>query len=202
MMKATTKRATASVAVACALALACGSVAFAAPVAGVGGAGAFDKNEGHTTVNVATDAGQLAAEVPLTMTVVANAQGGSFATGGTPTNYKLTNKSYFAIQVASVKAEKQTGWDYSDTALTAGSPSGMKINLGLKPGSATNPTTVTSAEVDTSGDTNWKVEAATDSAVATKTIAISGSTSPLSKSIGDTGEAAAKLTYTIQAATA
>lgn len=198
-MKLGMKKSALTVAMAGALALACAPAAFAASPS-VGGTSTFNNNEGHTDVKVATEAGQLSAEIPLNMTVVANAQGGALA--GKPGGYKIVNKSYFAIQVATVKAEAaaSSAWAYSNTSLTSASASGLNINLTLQPNGAGSATTLTSAGVDTSASQDWKVAAATGLAGTEKAIAVDGSTSPLSKSIGDAGEAAAKITYTIQAA--
>lgn len=195
-MKLGMKKSALTVAMAGALALACAPAAFAATPS-VDGTNTFSNNEGYTDVKVATDASQLSAEVPLNMTVVANAQGGALT--DKPSTYSIVNKSYFAIQVASVKAESN-GWTYSDSALTAASPAGLNINLTLQPAGAVSATTLTAAGVNTAASDGWKIGAAASAGGTPKAITVDGSTSPLNKSIGDAGEAAAKITYTIQAA--
>lgn len=175
-------------ALACASALALGSApaAFASP---------FDSsNLGSTTVQVTTDS-HLVADVPLTFGVKANIEGGPLE--ATSSNYGITNKSFFDIYVTKVKAEQQGDWVYSKTGFASAGALGTvgkvgDINLALQPAGGTS-TTLDGTEQTVS----WKIDPATSSTGTSKQITVTGSTSVLTKVVGSTPEAAAKITYTI-----
>ena len=198
--KNNTLKAACALALSGALALALAPAAFAAttaPSTSVDPNGtAFSDNKADTKVSVATDATQLSAEVPLNMKVVAKPAGGDLGVGQVPTTYAIKNNSSLSIFVTDVTAEAGTNWTYVDSSADSSlnsAPSGKTgvIHLGLTPASGTL------LEVEKTASAthpNWEIAANTS-----KTIAVSGKTSPLSKQTGDDGELAATLHYTIAA---
>ncbi len=196
--KKTTLKTACALALSGALALALAPAAFAAaPTPSVDSNGtAFVDNEQSTAVKVATDATQLSAEVPLNMKIVAKPAGGDLGTGQVPTTYAIKNTSTLDIYVTDVTAEAGTNWTYVDSnsdATLNSAPSGKTgvIHLGLTPASGT---LLEVEKATSSTHPNWLISAATS-----KTLAVSGKTSPLSNQTGDDGELAATLHYTIAA---
>lgn len=175
-------------AMACAGALALGAApaAFANPLDA--------NNSGSTTVQVTTDS-HLSADVPLIFGVKASIDGGALE--ATSNSYGITNNSYFDIYVTKVQAEAQGNWAYSATPFAAAGTAATTgkvgdINLMLQPAGGSLTT------LDgTSQKVSWKIDPATTSAGTSKQIAVTGSTSTLTKVVGSTPEAAAKITYTI-----
>ncbi len=200
--KKTTLKAACALALSGALALAFAPAAFAAPPSeGADTPTAFTGNSGDTKVKVATDAGQLSAEVPLNMKVVASPAGGAI-TAPDASAYQIKNNSYFKIYVTDVKATANTsaGWAYSATTTGAITATGVTGDIHL----AITPASGTKHEVSAAGGEkpNWEIAAAEDANGKTLGLAVTGATSPLKKSIGDAGELAVTLTYTIAAAPA
>lgn len=195
--KKTTLKAACALALSGALALALAPAAFAAaPTAGSDTPTAFKDNEQSTAVKVATDATQLSAKVPINMKVVAKPGGGDLAAGQVPDNYAIENTSTLSIFVTDVTAEAGTNWEYvdgkTDSKLnSAPTDKTGVIHLGLK---FDTKDVYEVEKAATAIHPNWEVPAKTS-----KTIAVSGKTSPLSKQTGDDGELAATLHYTIAA---
>lgn len=203
MIKTITKKGAMGVALACALTLACGPAAFGDPAAGTSGTQAFDKGKADSTLAVLTDAAQLSADVPLNVTVVAKPLGGGFDKVPTDGTYKITNKSYFDIVVSDIAAKAKSDWEYSDTSLAANDTSTAvigKINITLKPGSATAATVVKGSGTSPAA-ADWKVPAKNTAKDGELAMAVGGSTSVLKKSIGETtASEAVTITYTIEPA--
>lgn len=205
MIKTTAKKCMVGVALACALALACTTAAFAVPTAGTSGSQPFSEGKADSTLSVKTDASQLSAEVPLNVTVVANALGGGFDKVPSAAAYKITNKSYFDIVVSDVTATAKSDWHYSDVALSAANktPTGAigDINLTLAPSGKSATTVKGSGTSPAAAD--WKIPAATATSSGELAMTVGGSTSALKKSIGDTTPSdAATISFTIQPAAA
>lgn len=184
-----------------ALALACAPAAFAASSgAGVdSGTQDFVDNKADSLIRVKTDAEQLAAFVPLSVTLVADVKGGPLSAAPSADAYKITNNSYFAVKVSQVIAVAGSNWEYSDTALAMGTPASAAvgaINVTLTPGTAAGPTIVKGDGTSPSAS-DWTIGAATDAAGTALPIKVDGSTSALKKHIGDTASRAVTLSYTI-----
>lgn len=173
-------------------------------------------SDASTDVKVFGTDSQISVTVPVGLTVaVSGAPGAAFA--GAPTNYAISNNSYFDVQVKNVKATEQVGWDYSDakvtdkTAVSSGNTGAIHIDLYptiAKPTSTTGAVAITQAGVDTStGSTaaKWKVPAKkTADTPSTLAIGINGTTK-LDTGLDSDASAAATATtlvYTIGRATA
>lgn len=210
----------------CALALSLSpAAAFAAPVAGAG------VDEDKTTISDLTTDGEAATDVkvfgtdsqisvtvPVGLTVAASGAPGA-ALAAVPTNYSIVNDSYFDVQVKSIKAEAQTGWDYADAKVTASSSVSNGnvgiMHLDLYPtiadanGKTTGGVAVTTAGIDTTTTANqsakWKILAKkNETTPTTLAVGINGTTK-LDQGLGEDSTSAASavtLTYTIGRATA
>lgn len=207
--KKKTLKAACAMACAGALVLACAPAAFgvdAAPEPGTSNDKKdFTNGTAESTLAVLTDATQLSADVPLNVTVVAKPLGGAFDKVPTDGKYKITNKSYFDIVVSDIAAKAKSDWEYSNDPLEANATSTAaigKINLTLKPGTATDFTPIRDADtVLKAGE--WRVPAKNAAKDGELAMAVGGSTSALNKSIGaTTASDAVTVTYTIQPATA
>lgn len=112
--------------------------AFAAPTASVEGDGAFGDGQNGTTLNAANtdvkvlaEVTQLNAEIPLTVSVVADMTGGALkasptgdlgASTGTSSNtgYRIVNRTLMPIKIVDVKATQGSNdkWTYEPAAFT------------------------------------------------------------------------------------
>lgn len=211
----------------CALALSLSPIAaLAAPPAGTGvdtdtnavtdisGEG----NDATTDVKVFGTDSQISVTVPVGLTVAASGAPGA-PLAGVPTNYTITNDSYFDVQVKKITATAQTGWEYADAKVTSSSTVtdgnvGI-MHLDLYPttadanGKTTGGVAITSAGVDTTLTANqsakWKILAKKSENAPTKLAVGINGTTKLDQNLSEDSTSAASavtLTYTIGRATA
>lgn len=202
------------VAAACAVALTLGTAgtAFAAITDGVGVDDAVknfneNNNSAVTTIKVSTMVGQIDATVPVSLAVAANAAGGNFS--GVPSDgvYQIKNNSTFNIKVTDAIAAEKADWELRTDPLDANSTLSNKamgaIQLILKPDSSDASVTEWNAKnTFKEADANWKVPAKSGATAGSLGFVISGSTTPLKKTLADGALSdAVTLTYTIAADT-
>lgn len=194
------------VAAACAVALTLGTAGTAFAATTVDGTSSFKNadNKAITNVKVTTVVGQIDATVPLNMAVAAKASGGDFSDVPTSGAYKIENNSSFGIKVATATAEAKADWELYGEKLDDKSTSTKamgSIQLILTPSADQASTVAWNVKNPFVADTAaWKVPAKTDSGAGALKFDITGSTSPLKKTLADDAlSEAVTLTYTIAA---
>lgn len=154
-----------------------------------------------TTVKVETTVSQIAAALPLEMTIAAPTAGGT-TTVPSENSYKIVNKSIFPIKVTNAVASAETGWTLSASAINASTEPTSKaadtvgdLYLKLTPKGKTSAWTINSALTPA----DWTIGAASASADTDELqFKLDGSNSKLAKTF--TGATKAfTLTYTIAA---
>lgn len=172
------------------------------------------EGQGSSDVNIFGQDTQISVTVPISLTVAASGAPGA-KLAGSPTNYTLTNNSYFDIQVKRIAATPESGWDYVDTAVTKntnvteGNTGAIHLDLYSynakdAPSLTGTGTAVTAAGTDTSSMTGtttnkWTIKGKTGAQGTPMPVGINGTTK-LDKSIDTESTNAAKaltLTYTI-----
>ena len=181
--------------------LALAPCAFAADGTSLGSDGDFtgstDANpfSASTAITLDVTVDQIAASVPLSMTVVAKAGGGDLLV---PSNYTLKNKSPMDIHVASVTGSlKDATWKFGTTDYASGddpvSPSVNELTFKLLGGTA-SPLTLTGAEQTLTG-TAWNVAPGSTATPTVLDLGPKGSTARLNSQ--DSVASALTLTYVI-----
>lgn len=169
-----------------------------------------DNNKASTVVSVKTDASQISAIIPMKMTVVADANGGSIKAPSAEA-YKVTNNSSFDVYITSVKGVEKVhdDWQLISNAQAGNASGGTIADISLKIGKMTadgtaidaaTQTTVSTSETAISGAKELKVGAvkADDVNANVLGIAVEGSTTKASK-VNATAVDVIGLEYTISA---
>lgn len=189
------KKTTVTLALAATLAVAATQPAFAENASSSSDTGDFAKNSATTEVSAIPDASQLAATVPLKVSIVAPMVGGSFDAPATE-SYKIENKSVFDIYVTDVEAKAKANWGLVGSDPSAGGPASAahgEIQATLNGLGLTGSKQAITPEQAA----NWKVPAKTGDVNGALGLALAGKNSQLKDVTANTAEAVMDIVFTI-----
>ena len=183
-----------SVILALVLVFSLGATAFAEGE-GIGTQTATSNNSGSTKVTVNVDAANLSVTVPVSMTIVANVEGGDCAAPG---NYAIVNKSALAVKVTEISVtDAVNGLTFSDTEPGATVADKGKVSIALTPTGGTKLQLTTAAITTNLG--GFDMGAATNDDGVSKAIAIAAKSGMLSST--ESSADAFTITFTVAAGT-
>ncbi|WP_101722410.1 hypothetical protein [Eggerthella timonensis] len=189
------KKTAITLALATTLALGTAVPAFAANTAGATGTDGFSSNNATTEVSAIPDASQIAATIPLKVSVVAPMAGGAI-TAPAATDYKITNNSLFDIYVTEFTPTSKSDWqivasDPSGAAAGGSRHGDIQATLNTLQLVEATTTSITAAQAD-----DWKAAAN----AGTLGLALAGKNSQLTSVTADSAEAVMDIVYKISAA--
>lgn len=193
------RKTTIALALAATLALGAATPAFAANAPGISNTDDFASNGATTEVSAIPDASQIAATIPLKVSIVAPMAGGAF-TAPLPADYKITNNSVFDIYVIEFTPTSKQNWQLVQSDPSAapalnnrhGDIMATLNTVALTEGAKA---TVTAAQA---GD--WKASAKTAGVAGTLGLTLAGKNSQLTNVTADQAEAVMDIVYKISAA--